>query len=106
MIDVLTRPAPGSLMRSVRIYKPGEYRICRRDCELYSVMIVSSGSWGRARIKDAENRNLWQQPSTFTGSFVLQAGAFGALIVEMACFSPYDAPNLTVNWREPSLDVM
>lgn len=105
MQDVWGRPAPGSLMRSIRIGTPGIFRLARRDCELYSVMITSSGAWGRARLFDAEGNNIWFQPSTFTGSFVLNAGAFGGLLAELYSQDPF-AAWLTINWRERDRNVV
>lgn len=92
--------APGSLMRSLRLggHKPGLYRLARRGCELYSVQILSGGSWGRIKVMDGHERELWAQPSTFTGSFWLGAWADGGLLVEVS--SRDYAPNLTINWRE------
>jgi hypothetical protein len=97
-IDLYAPASPGALMRVQRIDRPGLWRLARRDCELYSVMIVSSGSWGRARALDGQGRVLWFQPSTFTGSFVLGAGALGGLIIELD--SQDMAANLTINYRE------
>lgn len=96
--DVYTPPAPGSLMRAASITLPGTWRLARRDAELYSVQIVSSGAWGRARVSDGNERALWFQPSTFTGSFWLGAGAEDGLLVELSALDV--AANLTVNWRE------
>jgi len=99
IIDVWGRPAPGSLLRSIRIGKTGIYRVSRRDCELYSVMITSSGAWGRAKLFDADGNDIWLQPSAFTGSFVLMAGAFGGLLASIYSADLF-APWLTINWRE------
>jgi len=88
-------------MRSIRVAKNGIWRLSRRQCSLYSVQIVSSGVWGRARCMDADGRKLWEQPSTFTGSFWLGAGALYGLLVEVASDNPEDAANLTINWQEP-----
>ena len=100
IIDIKVPCSPGSLMRSIKISEPGKWRISRRDAELYSVQIVSSGAWGRARVLTGGGRALWFQPSTFTGSFTLLAGNDGdGLIVELASIDA--AANLTVNFREP-----
>ncbi len=101
--DLYAPAAPGALMRSIKIDRPGLWRLARRDCELYSVMIVSSGSWGRARVMDGHRRVLWYQPSTFTGSFTLGAGALGGLIVELS--SADLAANLTINFRVGTQDI-
>lgn len=84
-------------MRALQVRGNGLFRLARRSCELYSVQIVSSGSWGRARVIDGNGRTLWFQPSTFTGSFWLSAGAENGLIAELSG----DEVNLTINWREP-----
>jgi hypothetical protein len=104
MIDLYAPAAPGSLMRSLKVDQVGTFRLARRDCELYSVQIVSSGAWGRWRVSDGLGRELIEQPSTFTGSFVLNAGALGGLIVEVA--SRDIGANLTVNWREATDDIV
>ena len=91
-------------MRSLKIDDPGRWRLARRDSELYSVQIVCSGAWGRARVTDGRGRTLWFQPSTFTGSFVLGAGALDGLIVELD--SQDQAPNLSLNWREADREIV
>ncbi len=103
LIDLRVPAAPGSLMRSVVVSKPGKYRLARRDCELYSVQIVSAGAWGRAKVMNGKGRPLWEQPSTFTGSFWLSAGAEDGIIVHL--YST-ESPNLTINWREPDLEMV
>lgn len=103
-IDVYTPAGPGSLMRSHSVDRIGIFRLARRACELFSVQIVSAGAWGRARVMDGDGRVLWSQPSTFTGSFWLGAGAYKGLLVEVA--SRDRAPNLTVNWREANREMV
>lgn len=97
-IDLRAPAAPGSLMRTLVIDKPGLYRLARRDCELYSVQIINAGDWGKAWARTGNGRPIWHQPSTFTGSFWLSAGCEEGLLVELLalnsiCFS--------FNWREP-----
>jgi hypothetical protein len=99
VIDLYAPPAPGSLMRSIRLSRSGLWRLARRTCELYSVMIVSAGSWGRFQCSDAAGNSKFIQPSTFTGSFWLGGCCEGGLIVELDARDC--ATNLTVNWREP-----
>lgn len=82
----------------------GRVRLARRDCELYSVQIVSAGAWIRAQLLTAGGRPLWFQPSTFTGSFVLMAGAEGGLIIEMG--GRDRGAMITINWREPDTRIM
>lgn len=106
LIEVRAPPAPGSLMRAHRVWKPGRYRLARRSCELYSVQIVSSGAWGRFRLWDGRGNKILEQPSTFTGSFFLSAGCFDGLLCEVSCFAPSDSTNLTINWREPDLKLV
>lgn len=103
-VDLYVNAAPGSLMRSIKIDEPGLWRLARRSCELYSVQIISSGSWGRARVMNGHGRKLWEQPSTFTGSFWLGGGAEGGLIVELS--SQDVAANLTINFREPDREIV
>ena len=99
LIDLYAPAAPGTLMRSLKVDKTGIFRLARRSCELVSVMIVSAGAWGRFVVTDGDRRPLIMQPSTFTGSFMLFAGAEGGLIVHLD--SQDFAANLTINWREP-----
>ena len=97
-IDLYAPCAPGSNMRSLKVDRVGRWRLSRRDCELYSVQIVSSGAWGRIRVSDGQERPLFEQPSCFTGSFWLSAGALDGLIVEVASLDA--GANLTINFRE------
>lgn len=103
-IDVYAPSAPGSLMRSIRLNRPGLWRLARRSCEAYSVMIVSAGAWGRFRVTDGAGRPVFMQPSTFTGSFWLGGGCEGGLLVEIDARD--SATNLTVNWREPDARII
>ena len=91
-------------MRALKVDRVGRFRLARRTCELYSVQILSGGAWGRIRLTDGHDRELWEQPSTFTGSFWLSAGALGGLIVEVASIDR--GANLTVNWREPDGEIV
>jgi hypothetical protein len=97
-IDLYAPCAPGTNMRSLKVDRVGRWRLARRDCELYSVQIVSSGAWGRIKVTDGLGREIFEQPSVFTGSFWLSAGALDGLIVEVASIDR--GANLTVNWRE------
>ena len=106
LIDLYAPPAPGSLMRSVQVMRAGRVRIARRDAEVYSVQIISAGSWARARVLNGEGRALWEQPSTFTGSFWLGAHAAGGIVVEIASGLEYETANFTINWREPDQDIV
>ena len=104
--DIYAPAAPGSLMRSVRLTRAGLWRVARRDAELYSVQIVSAGSWARARVIDGAEKILWYQPSTFTGSFWLGAYAEGGILVEISSALPHEACNLTIDWRERTQDLV
>lgn len=86
-------------MRSIRLGQSGLWRLSRRTCELYSVMIVSSGAWGRFACRTGEGRVVFMQPSTFTGSFWLSGCCEAGLLVEID--SRDAATNLTIGWREP-----
>ena len=96
--DLYTPAAPRSLMRACCLHNDGAFRLSRRDSEVYSVQIASSGSWGRCRLLNGYGRVLWEMPSTFTGSFWLSGGAAGGIIFEMD--SSGVAPVIIVNWRE------
>ena len=96
--------APGTLMRTAKVDRVGRFRLSRRSCELYSVEILSGGSWGRWRVTNGHDRELIMQPSTFTGSFWLSAAAADGLIAEVASID--HGANLTVNWREPDGEIV
>lgn len=102
--QVYAASAPGSLSRSHKIERAGRFQLARRDAELYSVQIVSAGAWGRGRVTDGNGRPLWLQPSMFTGSFWLAAGAMNGIIVEVDARDA--ACNLTINWREPDRELV
>jgi hypothetical protein len=102
--DIYAATAPGSLMRSAVVDQLGITRFARRSCELYSVQILSAGAWIRARILTGTGRPLWFQPSTFTGSFVLMAGAEDGLLLEMG--GRDRGATIMLNWREPDIRIM
>lgn len=102
--EVYAACAPGSLMRSATIDALGLVRVARRSCELYSVQILSAGAWVRARVLTGSGRPLWFQPSTFTGSFVLMAGAEDGLVLEMGGIDR--GATIMLNWREPDARIM
>lgn len=104
--DLYARPSPGVLMRTVALLEPGLYRLARRTCELYCVQIVGSGAWGRAQMLTGAGRPVWEQPSTFTGSFVLGGECEDGLIANLHCLKPSDAINFTISWREPDREVV
>lgn len=97
LVDIHTPAAAGSLMRTATITKPGRFRLCRRDCELYSVQIANSGDWGKLLISDGTGRDIFPMPSTFTGSFWLSAGCKDGLIVDAYVISGI---SISINWRE------
>lgn len=98
MIDLYTPAAPGVLTRARQLLEPGLFRLARRDAELYSVQIVSAGAWARIKVWNGAGRELFHQPSSFTGSFWLAGGAEGGIVVEVAARD--NGPNLVINWRE------
>lgn len=98
MLDVLTPAGPGTLMRAVALAELGVYRLARRDCELYSIQVVSAGPWCRARVMNGKYRVLWYEPSTFPGSWWLGADSEDGLIVEIA--GKDTSASLLINWRE------
>jgi hypothetical protein len=101
IVDLYVPPAPGNLMRSKQVQGRGFFRLARRDCEFYSIMILCN-AWGRARVMDGNGRALWYQPSLFAGSFVLCAGAMGGLIIE----STGENANFALNWRESNQEII
>lgn len=96
--DVKVAPAPGSLMRSVRINSIGLTRIARRAAELYSVMITHNGSFCRLILRTLSGIPYFDQFSTFTGSFVLGACSEDGIIVDVDGMQ--QPPILQLNWRE------
>lgn len=96
--DVKIPAAPGSLMRAAQICHLGLLRISRRDAELYSVQITSSGAWARLRVFDGDGRLIFIQSSTFTGSFWLGAGCRNGIIVSSEAQSV--PPTVAINFRE------
>jgi hypothetical protein len=103
LVDVHVPAAPGSLMRSHVIDRPGRFRLARRDCELYSVQILNAGDWARAKCLAGSGRGIWYQPSTFTGSFWLSAGCEEGLIFELFALN---CGIFAINWREPDRKVV
>lgn len=107
-VDVFTPADPFSKMRTLICKDSGLFRVARRTCSVYSVEIKSCGSWGRVLLfnedydidKDWERSVLFCQPSTFTGSFVLEGCAWGGLYLLAMC-GPGSDLVLTVNYREP-----
>ena len=106
MIDVRVAPSPSTLMRCARVARPGSFRLARRDCELYSVQIVGGGTWTRIRCLSGTGRTIWEQPSSFTGSFWLSAACEDGLVVEVHARDEVSCPNLTINWRERDRQVV
>ncbi len=100
IVDIFASPSPSSLMRCARVARPGAFRLARRSCELYSVQIVGGGTWTRIRLLSGSLRPLWEQPSSFTGSFWLSCGSEHGLIVQLSAKDEVSCPNLTINWRE------
>ena len=96
-VDVLVRPARGSTRRGHQIEARGLFRLARRDAMLDCVEIISCGAWGRIECRTGEGRRIFLMPSTFTGSFQLQAGCEGGILVEIATAV---APLLYVSWAE------
>lgn len=96
--DIEVPAAPGSLMRAVMLWRPGKFRISRRDSELYSVQIASAGAWAHLTIYTGEGRKVFKQMSTFTGSFWLSAGCEGGIIAFLEAATT--APTVTLNFRE------
>ena len=95
MIELYPPAARGALMRSCIITERGVFRLSRRDCEVYSIMIVRN-AWGRARLSNANGDGIWYQPSLFAGSFWLNASATGGLIFNNSS----DQGEFQINFRE------
>lgn len=100
MIDVYVEASPSTLMRCARVSRPGLFRLARRDCELYSVQIVGGGTFTRVKMVAGSGREIWEMPSSFTGSFWLSAGCEEGLMCEVHARDEVSCPNLTINWRE------
>ncbi len=102
-VDVRVASQPGSLARSYSLTASGVFRLARRDCAVRSIMIAASGSFGQITLWTGARRKIWSQPSSFTGSFVLDGFCEDGLIVEVRMAS---VPSITVNWREPDEGVV
>lgn len=105
-VDVRVAASPSSLMRCARVSRPGLFRLSRRSCELYSVQIVGSGTFTRIKMMTGTMRDLWEQISTFTGSFWLSAASEEGLFCEIHALNEVSSPNLTINWREPDRQIV
>ena len=96
--DVFCPVVAGTTMRTYQLFSPGVYRLARRDVAFYSIMIAAAGSFGSIVVRTGTRRMLWAQPSSFTGSFVLDCFSEEGLIVEAHMEAQ---PFLTISWREP-----
>ena len=96
--DVYAPAAPGTLMRCYQLRDSGVFRLARRDCSFYSIMVTMSGTCGQLAVRTGARRLIWMQPSSFTGSFVMDGACEEGLIVE-AYMEGW--PSVTINWREP-----
>ncbi len=97
-VDIYIPACSGSLGRTYQLNDPGVFRLARRDCVFYSVMIAASGSFGSVVVRTGTGRPIWSQPSSFTGSFVVNGFAEGGLVVEAWMEA---RPFVTISWREP-----
>jgi hypothetical protein len=104
VLDIIVPATPGSLMRATQLWQKGYFRVSRRDCEVYSIQITSSGSWAALYIYNGLGRILFHMDSAFTGSFWLSAGAEEGLIVHL--HSRATPPTITVNFREKDLKLL
>jgi hypothetical protein len=102
--DIKTPAVSHSLMRTVRLAHIGVFRLARRSAEFYSIMIDHSGSFCRLIVRNGKGVPLFDQFSSFTGSFVNQAYAEGGIVVDVE--GKQQAPLLSVNWREPDLQLI
>lgn len=91
-------------MRAIQLHEVGKFRVSRRDAELYSIQITSAGAWGRIRVYNGCGRLIFNLPSTFPGSFWLSAGMEEGIIVCLD--SKTAAPTVSVNFREPTLELI
>jgi hypothetical protein len=98
--DLYTPSLPGMLMRSLLVRESGLFRLARRTCSLFSVEIKALGSWGRILLFDEHENLIFYQPSTFTGSFVIDGCAFDGLYLLSDCGNGKTDALLTINWRE------
>lgn len=98
--DLIVPRSKATLTRSATILQSGLFRLSRKTCSLYSVEIKSCGAWGRILILDGDENEVFFQPSTFTGSFVLDACCWNGLYVWNMSGPGSDSP-INVNWREP-----
>ncbi len=90
-------------MRSYQLFDAGVFRLSRRNSSFYSIIIAAAGSFGSITVRDGTHRPLWAQPSSFTGSFAMDAFAEGGLIIEAYMKTP---PLVTISWREPDEQIL
>lgn len=95
-VDIYSPETPGTNWQAYQLFDSGVFRLARESVIFYSVMIAAAGSFGRLSIRTGDYRPLWAQPSTFTGSFVLDCYSENGLIVEAYMEAQ---PFLTISWR-------
>ncbi len=100
MIDLYAPAAPGTMLRSARIRKRGEYRLSRRECVLVGILILAPESGVSVQIADGDDRIFVDFTNVFTGSFYLGAGCNHGLIVKAHSQMDSDSINITLTWRE------
>ncbi len=102
-VDVFVPAVAGSIVRVFQLDEAGAFRLSRRGCVFHSIMIAASGSFGSVLVKTGTGRTIWCQPSTFTGSFVVDGYAEEGLIVEAWM---ENRPFVTISWREPDMELV
>ena len=89
-------------MRCFQLTDNGVFRLARRDCSFYSIMIAGAGTCGQVVVRTGRWRIVWATPSAFTGSFVVDGACEEGLIVEAHMDG---RPLIVVNWREPDREL-
>jgi hypothetical protein len=99
--DCKLEAAPETGIKSFELKKCGQFRLSRaEDGMVVSLAIGNCGSFPAIRVYDSF-RNLYFCPQTFmTGSFVINAGFKGFLIVEAYAGRDGVPPQLSVHFRD------
>jgi hypothetical protein len=97
--DIPRSGSQGTVLRTCQLHTPGVWRVARRDALFYGIEVVHPGAYGRVRVLTGRGEPVFDQPSAFTGSFVLRGGVEDGLLCELA--SGINRPPLvTISWAE------
>lgn len=90
---------PGTLNRCEVFTESGLFKLSDRECALYSIQVVSCGSWGSITTYNAKGEPKFFMPSNFTGSFFHKIWHEGGMYLRAKCIPGADSI-LTISWEE------